>query len=463
MPSDTFTLNAEERLSLAAVEKLAAAKGEPDWLLEKRRRAWELFEQLPTPDWTRGIRSWWVSNLNEIEFDSLKPYAPASSPVYTFDFGNGQAGEGAPSGAFIQHNSEVVRVELSEEAKAAGVWFGSLEQAVKEKPELVQKYFMTRCVPAEENRMTALHAALWSGGALLYVPKNVTLTAPFQTIFYADAPGLACFSHTLIVVDKNSSVKLIEEHRSPDSETKSLDDNVVEIFVAEGAKVEYYNPQEWGLGQNNYATKRAMIGRQGFNRWVVATLGSSSTWLTVDSVLEGEAAQSEATGLSFSTGTQHFDTKALSLHTTLHTNANAVFKAVLDDKSLTGFQGAIRVLKPGQHTDSFLEDHTLFLSEASKADALPSLDVDANDVRCSHGATIGMIDKEQIFYLMSRGLDRSQAEKMIVAGFFEDVIGRIPLESVRERMRDSIAAKQGDGSLRATGEGPMFNFNEVEE
>ncbi len=463
MPSEV--LNAEEHLSLAAVEKLSAAKSEPTWLLEKRRQGWGLFERLPTPDWTRGIRGWWSSPMKGLDFDSLKPYAAAGAVAPTFDFNNAEYGEGNPSGTLIQHNSEVIKAELSEEAKAAGVWFGSLDQAVREKPELVQQYFMTRCVPIDEDRITALHAALWSGGAFLYVPKNVILTAPFQAFFYADEPGLAFFSHTLVVVEKNSSIKIIEEHISPDSETVSLDGGVVEIFVGSGAKAEYYNPQEWGEGFINYTTKRAMIANDGFHRWVVATLGSSSSWLNVESVLEGQGAQAETTGLSFSTGKQHFDVKTRSLHAAPHTNANSLFKAVLDDASQTGFQGAIRVLKPGQNTDSFLEDHTLFLSEASKADALPSLDVDANDVRCSHGATIGMIDAEQIFYLQSRGLDRQQAEKMIVAGFFEDVIARIPLESVRDRMRESIDAKQGgDGSLRVgADDGPMFNFAEEEK
>lgn len=461
MPSEL--LNAEERLSLAAVERLSATKGEPQWLLEKRRQGWELFERLPTPDWTRGIRGWWASNMGVLKFDELKPYAPAGSNLPDFSAEAAQYNEGTPSGRLVQYNSEVVKVELSDEARAAGVWFGSLEQAVKEKPELVQKYFMTRCVPVDEDRITALHAALWSGGLFLYIPKNVVLDAPFRAVYYADEPGLAYFSHTLVIVEKNASVKLIEEHRSPEGEIQAFDGSVTEIFVADNSKAEYYNPQEWGGNVINYSVKRAMIGGYGFHRWVVANLGSGWNWSNVESVLEGPEAQAETTGLSFSTGKQHFDIKTRSLHAAPHTNANSLFKAVLNDESMTGFQGAIRVLKPGQNTDSFLEDHTLFLSEASKADALPSLDVDANDVRCSHGATIGMIDAEQVFYLQSRGLSRQEAEKMIVAGFFENVISRIPLESVRERLRDLIDAKQGgDGSLRAGGDGPIFNFNEIE-
>ncbi len=456
-------LNTEERLSLEAVLRLSASRGEPAWLQEKRRQAWDLFEKLPTPDWTRGIRGWWASHLTEIKFDQLKPYAPANSNTPDFGSFGKRYGEAKPSGLLIQHNSEVVKVELSEEAKTAGVWFGSLDQAVKEKPELVEKYFMTRCVPVNEDRIIALHAALWSGGAFLYVPARIVLEAPFQVFNYTDEPGLACFNHTLVVAEKNSRIKLVEEQRSPDGTEPNLDAGVVEIFANEGAKVEYYNPQEWGNTVNSYNLKRAMIGRDAFHRWVVATLGSRSTWQNVESVFEGENASGETTGLSFSRGNQHFDIKARSLHTGPHTTANTLFKVVLDDRSQTGFQGAIRVLKNGQHTDSFLEDHTLFLSEASKADALPSLDVDANDVRCSHGASIGMIDAEQVFYLQSRGLDKIQAEKMIVGGFFEDVIARIPLESVREHIRDSIDFKQGGESYRdRVGDEALFVFNEVE-
>lgn len=460
MPSEL--LNAEEKLSLAAVEKLSATKGEPAWLLEKRRKGWELFETLPTPDWTRGIRNWWSSTLSEVIFDEFQPYAAAGNDL---GFKVGGTQDMVTSGLLVQHNSEVIRVELSDEARAAGVWFGSIDNAVKEKPELIQKYFMSRAVLPEEDRLMALHAALWSGGAFLYVPKNVTLDAPFQVVVYGDAPNLAAFTHTLIVAEAGSKVRLIEDHRSRDTETKWLNAGVTEIFVGTRAKVEYYNPQEWGLNCLDYSVRRAMVGREGRIDWVSATMGASSSWLTLESILEGEGAHSEIVGFSFSTARQRYDVKFLQKHIVPHTTATSLFKAVLDDKSQTGFRGAIRVLKPGQNTESLLTDHTLFLSEAAKGDALPSLDVDANDVRCSHGASIGMIDKDQIFYLQSRGLSRPEAEKMIVAGFLEEVIGRIPLVSVRDRLREAIDLKQGGaGAMREVEEeGQLFTYNDIEK
>lgn len=431
----------ESGISREALERLSGERNEPQWLREKRLQGWAAFEALPTPDWSRGIRGWWNASLRDLNFENLRPYAPAGNALPDFDLNN--KAEAAPAGVLVQYNSQVVRAELSEEAKAAGVVFSSLEEAVKTHPELVQKYFMTRCVPIDENRFAALHAAFWTGGAFLYVPKGVTLAAPFRVAFYNDVNGLALFTHTLVIAEPGAKVRVIEDQFStgkPD-DASIVDSGVTEVFVGENARVEYYNPQEYGTNVTNFSIRRSMVGKYGQHTWVIATLGSDVTRLTLESIMEGQNSHAEAVGLSFSTGQQNFDISARTLHVVSHTSANSIYKAALDDQSQLGFRGAIRTLKGAQHTDSFLNDHTLYLSEDSKADVLPSLDVDANDVRCAHGASIGMIDAEQIFYLMSRGLPREEAEQMIVAGFFEEGIERIPLESVRERLRRSIEAK----------------------
>jgi FeS assembly protein SufB len=429
----------EGGLSREAVERLSADRNEPQWLLEKRRQGWEAFERLPTPDWSRGIRGWWNAALHDLKLDTLQAYASAGQELPDFS----RETDAATAGTLIQYNSQTVQAELSAEAKAAGVVLCSLEEAVKTHPELVQKYFMTRCVPVEENRFTALHAALWTGGAFLYVPKGVELKAPFRTIFFSDVDGLALFTHTLIVADTGAKVRLIEDQISTaqTAGSETLDSGVTEVFLGEGASVEYYNAQEYDLNLTNFSVKRAMVGRDATHTWVIATLGSAVTRLTLESFLEGQGSHAEVVGLSFSTGQQNFDVSAKTVHGVSHTSAQSIFKSALDDQSQLGFRGAIRTLKGAQHTDSFLNDHTLYLSEDSKADVLPSLDVDANDVRCSHGASIGMIDEEQIFYLMSRGLPRIEAERTIVAGFFEEGIERVPLESVQERLRQAVADK----------------------
>ena len=436
--------SAVQGLSRQVLEELAAERQEPTWLVQRRQAGWDAFQTLPTPDWTRGIRGWWNGALKPIDFDELQPFTPAGSALPDFDL-SGNAEEGAPSGVIVQYNSQVVRVELSEAARAAGVVLSSLEEAVKTHPQIVEKYFMTQAVPVAEDRFTAMNAAFWSGGVFLYVPKGVVLDAPFRAIFFADQPHTALFTHTLIVTEGHTKARLIEEHRSTGEagDPLLLDSGITEIFVGEGSTVEYYDAQEYAENVTNISVKRAIVGKNGLMRWMVATLGSDTTRLTLESNLNGEGSHAETTALAFPNHHQNFDTQTRQLHSVPHTTANSVFKQVLDDQSQLGFRGGIRTIKKAQFTESFLQVHTLYLNEASKADTLPYLDVDANDVRCSHGATTGMIDKEQIFYLMSRGLSRDQAEEMIVAGFFEEAIERVPLESVRQKLRAAIEAKLG--------------------
>ena len=429
-------------LSRPSFEQILTDQAEPQWLVERRRAGFQGFETLPTPDWTRGIRGWWNGTLKPMDFEVLQPFTPAGTILPDFDL-SGTTEDEAAAGVIVQHNNQVVRVELSRAARAAGVVLSSLEEAVKTHPQIVEKYFMTQVVPVDENRFTAMNAAFWRGGVFLYVPKDAVLTQPFRAVFYADQPHTALFTHTLLVTERNSQVRLIEEHRSSGAEGDplTLDSGITEIVVGEGSTVEYYDAQEYAENVTNISVKRAIVGKNGLMRWMVATLGSEVTRLTLESNLNGEGSRAETTALAFPNHHQNFDTQTRQLHSVPHTTANSVFKQVLDDQSQLGFRGGIRTIKAAQHTDSFLQVHTLYLNEASKADTLPYLDVDANDVRCSHGATTGMIDKDQIFYLMSRGLSRQEAEEMIVAGFFEEAIERVPLESVREKLRQAIEAK----------------------
>ncbi|MEI7556940.1 Fe-S cluster assembly protein SufD [Candidatus Chlorohelix sp.] len=443
----------ESFLTLEAVEKLSASKQEPEWMLEKRREALKLYDALPLPDWTRGIRGWWTSNLKELRLESLKPFTPAGANLPNLNLdGNvtiedeeeGETREivEQTAGVIVQYNSEVVQVELSEEAAAQGVIFCSLDEAVQKHPALVHEYFMTSNVKPDDNKFAALHAALWSGGAFLYVPKNVIIDAPFRVVFYADTANSAIFSHVLVVAEPYSQVKIIEEQLSASNlKEQALDANIVEVFVATGAKVEFYNPQEWGENFFNYSTKRALLKKDSIHRWILAVMGSEETRLDVESVTLGEGAHAESVGAIFPNHEQHLDLKVVMRHSVPNTSGDALFKAALLDKGQYGFQGKIRVDKLGRNTDSFLSDHVLFLSEDSKADALPSLDVDANDVRCAHGQTIGMVDEQAIFYLQSRGLSREEAVGLIVQGFFEQVTNRIPLASVRQRMKEIVSRK----------------------
>lgn len=446
MSSDTL----QNLLTETTLMELSAAKNEPEWMREKRLAAWRLAETLPMPDWTRGIRGWWNSTVKELDINTLVPFAPAGDTppqldkVVILDIDENELEEPV-AGTIIQYNSEVIKVELSEAAQAAGVIFCSLDQAVQQHPELVQKYFMTTNVKAEETKITAMHAAWWSGGAFLYAPKGTVLEHPFRVIYYTDVPGLATYSHTLIVTEANCQVKVLDEHRSDGSETdqQGMDSNVVEIFTGSNSITEYYNPQEWGENISNFSVKRALIGRSAINRWFIGLVGSETTRMNLEGICVAEGARSEMVGAFCPNHEQHFDVKTITKHSALHTNGDCLMKAALNDASHYGFQGVIRVDKTGKFTDSFLASNVLYLGADSKADAMPSLDVEANDVRCAHGQTIGMVDEGMIFYLQSRGLNREEAVHLIVTGFFAPVVERIPLESVRQRLRTAIDHKMG--------------------
>ncbi len=458
---ETIELSRETGLSLEAVESLSAGKHEPAWMVQSRRDAWEMYQQLPMADWTRGIRGWWAGTVKETVFDGLKPFVAASThdlnalppaaksllrpqPLDDADEEDTSDVSGTSSdaaGVLVQYNSEVISTTLTEQVRSQGVILCSLDEAVQQHPDLVQRYFMTRAVKASENKFTALHAALWSGGVFLYVPKGVQIEQPVRAIYYMDDPALANFTHTLVIAEADSYVRLVEEHVSPNGPTQSIDCGIVEIFCGTQARTEYYDQQEWGDGVSNFTIKRAMVGKYGLHKWVVATLGSDLTRLNLDSVLEGEGARAETNGFTFPNGQQHFDVRNITRHTVPHTSADSLFKAVLNGTSQMGFEGIIRADKAAQDTDSHLLANTLYLNESCKAEVQPGLDVWANEVRCMHGATIGMIDDEQIFYLKSRGIPEEEARQLIVEGFFEGVIARVPLAGVRQRLRESIVRK----------------------
>jgi Fe-S cluster assembly protein SufD len=455
MPELSEVVTTTSQLSLATVEQLSATKHEPDWLLQFRRNAWQGFEHSAIPDWTRGIRGWWSGVVEESIFDNLKSFVPAPTHALEAlpaevkvllatklsDTDDEETEAGNSDGVLIQYNSEVISATLTEQAKAQGVILCSLDEAVQKHPALVQKYFMTRAVKPDESKFTALHAALWNGGVFLYVPRGVKVAQPIRAIFYMDAPNLANFTHTLVVTEGDAEVRLVEEHISPNGEAHSIDCGITEIFCGNNARTEYYDQQEWGTDVNNFSVKRAMVERYGLHKWVVATLGSATTRLTLEAVLEGENSRAETNGFTFSNGTQHFDIRTTTKHTVRHTTADALFKTVLNGSSQVGFEGIIRADKPAQDTESFLLANTLYLNESCKADVQPGLDVWANEVRCMHGATIGMIDEEQVFYLQSRGIPVEEARELIVEGFLEGVIGRVPLEGVRQRLRQSVKRK----------------------
>ena len=427
--------------SREAVEQLSRQKGEPDWMLEKRLQAWEIYEREPAPLGRRGDLGT-LRMFSNFRFQELTPYVPAN--------GNGslpapisraleQALVDQRAGLVLQRNASVVRSELAEELKGRGVILTDLETAVREHPELVQPYFMTDCVPVETDKYTALHAAFWSGGTFLYVPQGVEIDDPILVQIWLDEAKSASFTHTLIVADEQSSVRFVHELDSAvEGEQASLLHSVVEVYTKSAARVEFSNMQDLGQNVWHITHKNAVNAQDGSTTWVLADLGSKAMLSNIGVDLKGDGTAGELVGVFFTDHDQRYAIKTLSHHNALNTNAETLVKGVLTDASRVEFDGMIRIDPGAQYTASFLSDHTLLLSEECRAESIPGLEIGANEVSASHGATTGKIDEEQLFYLMVRGIPQAEAERIIVQGFFEPVLQRIPLENLRIRLRRSI-------------------------
>lgn len=423
----------------ASVEQLSAGKNEPAWMLEARLRAWQLFENAPMP--TRQDEEWRRTDISKLKLDQLAPFtgasgAPVSSPLQL----NGNHG-----GVLVHQNSMTVERSLAEEPAAQGVVFTDLDTAVREHPDLVRRYFMTEAVTAEYNKFTAFNGSFWSGGTFLYVPRNAQVKLPLRTLYTLTAPGAGLFSHTILVAEEGSRVSFIEEYASGDIDRLSLNAGVVEVFVKQGAHLTFVSLQEW-LGKiYDISTQRALMDRDSRLDWLVVGLGNGLTKANIEAALRGPGANVQMLGILWGHEKQHTDYHTVQDHIAPHTTSDLLYKSALSDESRSVFSGTIRVVKGAQGTDAYQANRNILLSPNASAFPSPNLEIEANEVRCTHGATIGKVDDDQLFYLMARGIPRELATRMIVEGFFEDVLGREPVESIRDNLRELIARKMDLG------------------
>lgn len=430
--------------SRGAIEELSRRKGEPEWMLQKRLHAWEIYESTPAPLGRRGDLGT-LRTVSNFKFQELSPYIPSDTngtlpAAIAQSLHESLVNE--RSGLIVQHNSSVVHTELSAELKQQGVILTDMDTAIREYPELVQKHFMTDCIPVETSKYTALHAAFWSGGFFLYIPRGVAIEAPILAQVWLDASASAAFTHTLIIAEPQSSVPFVEEYSSSiNSQQPTLLSDVVEIYAKNEARIEFSNLQDLDQNTWNISNKNAVYEKDGSVTYVTADLGSKVTLSTLGLGLKGNGSAGELVGVFFTDHDQRYSINTLSDHAALSTNAETLIKGVLTDRSRVEFDGMIRVEPGAQQTASFLSAHGLLLSKEARGEFIPGLEIAANEVSASHGATSGQIDEEQLFYLMVRGIARPEAERIIVQGFFEPVLQRIPLENLRVRLRRSIVRR----------------------
>lgn len=417
-------------LSSEAVAALSEQLNEPEWLRERRLRSWLVYQQTPMP--TAADEEWRRTDIRKLNPEAFRPAADVLGA-------STEAAPEASSGSMQIINGRVVDVTLEAAAREQGVLLTSLSEAAASYPELVQRYLAT-LVTDEYSKFAALANAMGSG-IFLYVPANVRVELPINVTFTATEAGSSVFPRTLIVAERFAEVTLIESYESPDFDQESLSVAGVEVFGGEGSQVRYVNIQEWGAGVRHFLVERHSVARDAQNNNLNIAVGGKWSKSNVEARFEGPGARCEMLGLFFASGSEFFDHHTLQDHTAPNCFSDLLYKGVLRDTSRTVFSGLIRVEPGAQKTDAYQTNRNLLLSDAARADSIPNLEIGANDVRCSHGASVGPIDKEQLFYLMARGLSRRDAERMIVDGFLEPIVSRIPLEGVRDRLLAALDRK----------------------
>jgi Fe-S cluster assembly protein SufD len=316
-----------------------------------------------------------------------------------------------------------------------------LNRAVKDYPELLERYLLTQVVTPADDIFAALHAAFWTGGSLLYVPRGVCVEAPLFSLIGLAAEGRVDLSHTLIVLEKGAEATLVRQTARRDGETQALHVGALEVLLAEGARLRLVNIQNWDESTWHFSRERALVGHDASLQWTIGGLGSRLAKVNQEVVLKGAGAHAQVNGVMFTSGRQHQAYFTRQDHAAPHTTSDLLYKGGLKGRSRIVWKGMIRVEKDAQKTNAYQRNDNLVLSEIARADSIPGLEIQANDVRCTHGATAGRVDDEAVFYAQARAIPRETAVRLIVEGFFANVYDRITIDPVRETLRQAVATK----------------------
>lgn len=424
----------------ASFDAFLATRQEPDWISERRRDAYELYqkkltEPLNPEEWKRvDLRAFQPSKFAVL----AEPGAAAKFETLLE--------RRAEFGGLVSHvDGHLTAAKVDDALTSKGVVFGSLTELAQTHREIVEKHLMTRAVKMGTDRFTAWHAAFCTGGTVLYVPRNVAVDKPLFSLIGLSEANAADFSHTLVILEEGSSATLLEETTSATPEAAGLHVGAVELLVGPGASLRYVQLQNWNQNTWHLAHQAGRVERDGSLQWTVGGIGARLAHIHQDVFLDGRGASGEVNGVTFATGRQLLSYYTQQTHKAENTRSDLLYKDVLRDQARVVWRGMIRVDPQAQKTDGYQRNDSLLLSPDCRADAIPGLEIEADDVRCTHGATAGRVDAEQIFYCMSRGMSRYEAMHMIVEGFFHGVYDRIAVEAVRETLSHAVEKKLGIG------------------
>jgi Fe-S cluster assembly protein SufD len=402
-----------------------------------RAQAWEAATRLPLP--TVKDEAWRRTDLKSLHPGSFRIEAEPGLPPAPAELLQPLAGS-LHGGQIVFQPGETL-TDLDETLAAQGVVFCDLETAERAHPELLQR-ILGQVVRVDEGKFAALAGALARQGVFVYVPRGVSVEAPLHSVLWGPGAGQAYFSHLLVYVEDGASLTYVHEAASPsESSGQTFHAGIVEIHVGQGANLRFVELQSWGEHVYNFSHERAVVERDGNLDWIFGAIGSHLTKNFSDLDLRGQGAVGRMSGFYFTDGDQHLDHDTQQNHLAPHTSSDLLFKGALKDRSHSVWQGMIYVAPGAQKTDGYQANRNLVLSSQARADSIPGLEILADDVRCTHGATVGKIDPEQVFYLRSRGMPIGDAERVIVEGFFDPIMQRIPFDGVRGRFEQAIHAK----------------------
>lgn len=424
-----------EKVGFSAEEFKAfiANRNEPKWLLQQRSDAWARFETMAWPD--RKSEDWMRSDLRLFHVDRFE--LPVRNEETTTTYATNLL-EGVETAGQVIVVDGIVRSEsLKSEVASCGVVFGSLDRLAAEHGDLIQKHLFKTVDPTVD-RFATLHQATWSGGSFLYVPRNVEIKEPFY-ITAGMRDGGTDLGHTLIVLEDGAEATVLCESSSPTPTAGGFHCGAIEIVVRPGARLRFVSLQDWGRGVWHIAHQRATVDRDASIQWTIAGMGAKFAQVSQQVALIGEGAYSQVNGVMFTQERQQMTYNTLQHHCKPSCRSDFLYKSALQDRSRTVWRGMIKVDEKAFKTDGYQRNDNLLLSEHVRADSIPGLEIDADDVRCTHGSTSGKVDEELIFYAQSRGFTRHEATRMIVTGFFQQIFDRITIESVRDALGKAIA------------------------
>lgn len=437
--ADNYDYKMRKGLTKEIVTEISKRKNEPDWLLEIRLKSLETYFKLDLPTWG--------PSLKELDIDNISTYVKPKSGLEnnwedlpedikeTFEkLGIPKAERDYLAGVGAQYDSEVVYHSIKNQMSKMGVIYTDFDSAVREYPELVKEYF-SKCVPIYEHKFIALHYAVFSGGSFVYVPKGVKLEMPLQSYYRLNSPESGQFEHTLIIVDEGASLEFIEGCSAPKYSKINLHAGCVELFVKDNASLKYSTIENWSKNMLNLNTKKAIIGANSKMDWVSGSFGSKISMLYPMSILVGDNASTEYTGISFASTGQNLDTGFKVLHIGKNTSSNIISKSISKNGGITTYRSIVNIMPSAENATCSANCDGLMLDNMSQNDTIPVNNIQNSSASFSHEAKVGKISEEAIYYLMTRGLSESDAIAMIVRGFASPVSKQFPMEYAVEMNR----------------------------